>query len=88
MRLIVVLVLVVAILLTVALSARLAEGFVAGAPVPDSNYAMDLVQKLLTVSKRMANPSMWQERIALMGKSPVELARAYIKSQGQALLPP
>ncbi len=82
MRYLLVLVLVVAILLTVALSAHLAEGFAAGAPAPDSNYAMDLVAKLLSVSKRMANPAMWQERIALMGKSPVELARAYIKSQG------
>lgn len=82
MRYILVIVLVIAILLTIAMGAHLAEGFASGAPAPDTNYAVDLVKKLLVVSKRMANPSMWQERIALMGKSPVELARAYIKSQG------
>jgi hypothetical protein len=83
MRYLLILTLVIAILLTIALGAHFAEGFASGAPAPDGNYAVDLVKRLLVVSKRLANPVMWKERIDMIGKSPVDMARAYMKSQSK-----
>lgn len=89
MRYLLILTLVIAILLTIALGARFAEGFASGpsaartAGSPDRNYAVDLVKRLLVVSKRLANPVMWKERIDMIGKSPVDMARAYMKSQSK-----
>jgi hypothetical protein len=62
-------------------SARRTEGFQTVPHVRQGNYVLDLLGHLKRTSKKLADPSLWNERIALIGKSPVELARAYIKSQ-------
>ena len=58
------------------------EGFKSLPQVQQGNYVLDLLGRLTRTSKILANPSLWQERMALMGKSPVELAREYIKKNG------
>jgi len=58
-----------------------AEGFRDLPYVKQGNYVLDLIGRLKKTSATLANPGLWKERMALMGKSPVELARAYSKSQ-------
>ena len=57
------------------------EGF-ALPHVRQGNYVLDLLGHLKRTSATLANPGLWKERMALMGKSPVELAREYIKKNG------
>jgi hypothetical protein len=59
-----------------------AEGFSSLPHVKQGNYVLDLIGRLKKTSSALANPGLWKERMAYIGKSPVELARAYIKSQG------
>jgi hypothetical protein len=47
----------------------------------EGNYVLNLVAQLKRTSAALANPSLWSERMALMGKSPTELARDYIRKQ-------
>ena len=61
---------------------RRIEGF--SVPVVrQGNYVLDLLGQLKKTSRTLANPGLWKERMAMMGKSPMELARAYIKEQGK-----
>jgi hypothetical protein len=62
-------------------SARRTEGFQTVPHVRQGNYVLDLLGHLKRTSRKLADPTLWNERMALLGKSPVELARAYIKSQ-------
>lgn len=57
------------------------EGF-ALPHVRQGNYVLDLLGHLKRTSATLANPNLWKERMALMGKSPVDLAREYIKKNG------
>jgi len=47
----------------------------------EGNYVLNLVAQLKKTSTALANPALWSERMALMGKSPTELARDYIRKQ-------
>ena len=47
------------------------------------NYVLDLLGHLKRTTITLANPQLWKERMSMMGKSPVELAREYIKISGQ-----
>lgn len=58
------------------------EGFKTLPHVKQGNYVLDLLGKLTRTSKILASPTLWKDRMALMGKSPVELAREYIKKNG------
>lgn len=58
-----------------------AEGFASLPHVKQGNYVLDLLGRLTKTSKMLASPALWQDRIAVMGKSPVELAREYIKKE-------
>ena len=58
------------------------EGFKSLPRVQQGNYVLDLLGRLTRTSKILANPTLWKDRMALMGKSPVELAREYIKKNG------
>jgi len=60
-------------------SRKTAEGFSTLPHVSQGNYVLDLLGRLTRTSKTLANPMLWKDRMALMGKSPVELAREYIK---------
>lgn len=62
---------------------RKTEGFRSLPLAKKGNYVLDLIGQLKKTSSALANPSLWKERMAYIGKSPVELARAYIKSQAQ-----
>ncbi len=62
---------------------RVNEGFAAIPSVSKGNYVLDLLGRLTRTSKMLANPTLWQDRMAVMGKTPVELAREYIKKEGQ-----
>jgi hypothetical protein len=59
------------------------EGFRTVPHVKQGNYVLDLLGRLKKTSSALANPGLWKERMAYIGKSPVDLARAYIKSQAQ-----
>lgn len=59
------------------------EGFRSLPRVKQGNYVLDLIERLKKTSSTLANPGLWKERMAYIGKSPVELARAYMKSQAQ-----
>ena len=59
------------------------EGFAAIPHVRQGNYVLDLLGRLKKTSRTLANPGLWKERMAMMGKTPVELAREYIKSQAK-----
>jgi hypothetical protein len=59
------------------------EGFAVLPSVRKGNYILDLMGQLKRTSATLANPTLWGERLALVGKSPTELARAYIKSQSK-----
>ena len=60
-----------------------AEGFSSLPHVKQGNYVLDLIGRLKQTSSALANPGLWKERMAYIGKSPVELARAYLKSQAK-----
>ena len=62
---------------------RRIEGFRSLPYVKQDNYVLDLIGRLKKTSSVLANPGLWKERMALIGKSPVELARDYIKSQSK-----
>jgi hypothetical protein len=57
------------------------EGFANLPHVRQGNYVLDLLGRLTRTSKMLASPTLWKDRIAIMGKSPVELAREYIKKE-------
>ena len=63
-------------------SAGRVEGFANLPHVRQGNYVLDLLGRLTRTSKMLANPVLWKDRMALMGKTPVELAREYIKNNG------
>lgn len=54
------------------------EGF---ASEGEPNYALNLVAQLKRTTQALANPTLWRDRISMMGKSPIDLARAYALSQ-------
>ena len=62
---------------------RRTEGFRSLPYVKQDNYVLDLIGRLKKTSSALANPGLWKERMAFIGKSPVELAREYIKSQSK-----
>lgn len=62
---------------------RRTEGFRSLPYVKQDNYVLDLIGRLKKTSSTLANPGLWKERMAFIGKSPVELARDYIKSQSK-----
>ena len=57
-----------------------AEGFTARSV--DGNYVIDLLGNLKRISATLADPQMWKERIDMIQKSPVDLAREYIQKHG------
>ena len=57
-----------------------AEGFAAQSV--DGNYVIDLLGNLKRMSATLADPQMWKERIDMIQKSPVDLAREYIQKHG------
>lgn len=59
------------------------EGFETLPHVRKGNYILDLMGRLKRSSATLSNPTLWSERLALIGKSPTDLARAYIKSQSK-----
>jgi hypothetical protein len=61
-----------------------AEGFKSLPHVKQGNYVLDLLGRLTRTTKTLANPILWKDRMSMMGKSPVELAREYIKKQRAA----
>ena len=79
--------LIVFVLLIIYISYKLyhrrTEGFRSLPYVKQDNYVLDLIGRLKKTSSALANPSLWKERMTLIGKSPVELARDYIKSQSK-----
>jgi hypothetical protein len=68
-------------------SRRAAEGFKGdgsdgtAAAASSPNALLTLISKLKSINGFLVNPQNWIERIALIGKSPTELARHYIQSQ-------
>ncbi len=69
------------LLLIVFNAQPVAEGFKSIPRVSQGNYVLDLLGNLTRTSRALADPLLWKERMELMGKSPVELAREYIKKQ-------
>jgi hypothetical protein len=67
------------LLLLLLRKAPMKEGFSATKEEP--NYVLNLVSQLKRTSMALANPALWSERMALMRKSPTELARDYIHKQ-------
>ena len=67
----------------VIFSVRRTEGFQNKIVGKQGNYVLDLLGYLKKTSSKLANPALWNERMAYIGKSPVDLARAYIKSQSK-----
>ena len=61
---------------------RRVEGF-ATPHVQQGNYVLDLLGNLKRSSKMLADPSLWRDRMQFIGKSPVDIAREYIKSQSK-----
>ena len=59
------------------------EGFTDLPSISRGNYVLDLLGHLKRTTRKLADPMLWNERMALIGKSPVELAREYIKSQSK-----
>ena len=68
---------ILSVVLLLGIQRRPVEGFA----VQEGNYVVNLVSQLKRTSMALANPTLWSERMALMGKSPTELARAYIQKQ-------
>lgn len=62
------------------LRSPLREGFSTLPRVRQGNYVLDLLGHLKRTSTKLANPGLWKERMAMIGKSPVELAREYMKA--------
>jgi hypothetical protein len=62
---------------------RRVEGFAAVPSVRQGNYVLDLLGNLKRSSKMLADPSLWRDRMQFIGKSPVDIAREYIKSQSK-----
>lgn len=56
------------------------EGFTSLPHVRQGNYVLDLLGHLKTTTQTLANPQLWKERMAYIGKSPMDLAREYIKA--------
>jgi hypothetical protein len=62
---------------------RRVEGFAVVPRVQKGNYVLDLLGNLKRSSKMLAEPSLWRDRMKFIGKSPVDIAREYIKSQSK-----
>jgi hypothetical protein len=57
------------------------EGFKSMPYVRQGNYVLDLVGRLKKTTKTLADPQLWRDRMALIGKSPMDLAREQIRKE-------
>jgi hypothetical protein len=71
-----------------ATQARINEGFSSNAATPPPPQADIDIGRMLQLLQRLGgfvmNPANWQERYALIGKTPVELARLQLAQQASS----